>query len=687
MGRHGRYAMAGAILWIVSGLAQGETLDEAELARAYGAENMVSIATGSQQPVTRAPAVATLITAEDIRAIGATDLDQVLATVPGLHVSRSGNGNNPIYVIRGIYSEYNPQVLVLINGIPITNVFAGNRSQAWGGMPVANIARIEVIRGPGSALYGADAFAGVINVITKKATEIAGSEFGLRAGRFSSYDAWVQHGGRLGPAEAAISLEMGKTDGWNSIVRADALSGTPASLAPGPYNARAEYIEARFDLAYDKWRLRGGYQGRRDLGTGAGAAQALDPAGHSEGDRYNADLTYDNPRLTQDWSLTAQLSYFDVATRSDLVLFPKGAFGGAFPAGMIGNPYVYERHGRGGLSAFYTGFSGHKIRLGAGLSYDSLYRVQETKNFVQTAQGNIIPLGEVVDVSDSAPFVRTGSRKVAYSYAQDEWNFRPDWTLTTGLRYDHYSDIGQTVNPRMALVWDAAYNLTTKLLYGRAFRAPSFQELYNINNPSALGNPNLKPETIQTVELAFAYQPTGAVGLGLNIFRYQIRDLLRFVADPAPATSQTARNAGELTGHGLELEAKWRISQGLRLSGSYALQRSSDGGVDAGNAPRHQIYGRADWQFAPSWAANLQTKWISERKRTLGDSRADLPGYTTVDLTLRRERLWNDKWTLGVSVRNVFNADVREPSPAPGLIPDDLPLAGRSWYVELRGTL
>ena len=119
--------------------------------------------------------VATVITAQDIEAIGASDLDEVLETVPGLHVARGTQTNTPIYSIRGIFSDTNPQVLMLVNGIPVTSAFTGNRGNGWGGLPLDNIERIEVIRGPGSALYGADAFSGVINLITKTATDIDGT--------------------------------------------------------------------------------------------------------------------------------------------------------------------------------------------------------------------------------------------------------------------------------------------------------------------------------------------------------------------------------------------------------------------------------------------------------------------------------------------------------------------------------
>jgi len=222
--------------------AMAQPTDEDELALAYGDKPFVSIATGSRLPISRAPAVATVITAEDIASIGATDLDEVLETVPGLHVARSTLVSSPVYVIRGINLGFNPQVLMLINGVPITTVYTGSRGVAWGGMPVDNIARVEVIRGPGSALYGADAYAGVINIITKTTDDFTGTEAGLRAGSFHSGDAWALHGGKWGPVNVSAYLHVGRTDGPSQTIQADGqtgldqLLGTHASYAPGRTN-------------------------------------------------------------------------------------------------------------------------------------------------------------------------------------------------------------------------------------------------------------------------------------------------------------------------------------------------------------------------------------------------------------------------------------------------------------------
>ena len=668
--------------------------EEEEFEKTYGDEEFISLATGSHQAVNRAPAVATVITKDDIEAMGALDLDEVLETVPGLHVSYSAVSLNPIYTIRGIYSEFNPQVLMLINGIPITHLFFGNRGQAWGGMPVNNIARIEIIRGPGSALYGADAFSGTINIVTKTFADIQVLEIGGRVGSFDSREAWLLTGRQWGDIKAAFSMELRTTEGHREAVDEDAqtffdgLFGTSASLAPGSVNTGRDALETRLDLSRDAWRVRLGYQGRRAVGSGAGAAQALDPQGYGESDRFNTDVTYDKPSFLPDWDVTAQLSYFDVNTKYALTLYPPGATfpTGAFPQGLIGNPAIYERHVRFSAATVYSGLANHRVRLGMGVNEGRIYKVQESKNFAVDPSGLPVPLGSVMDVSNDPTqvFIEPHQRTVVYALAQDEWSFYPDWNLTAGVRHDAYSDFGGTTNPRLALVWQSSFTLTSKLLYGRAFRAPAFAEKYNINNPLALGNPDIKPETIDTLELAFDYRPVDNLRTALNMFRYEMSDIIRFAADPVPATSKTARNQGTQEGYGLEWEMRWNVTRTVDLKGNYAWQHSTDEtGARVASAPRHKLYAQADWRFFPYWSVNTQLNRVMGRERSAGDSRPAIADYTVVNLALRRKNVM-DNFDVGLIVHNALDADVREPSPAPGYIRNDLPMPGRSVYVELR---
>lgn len=712
-------ALASLYLLLCAACAVAAT-DEEELAQAYGDEAMVSIATGRQQTLSRVPAVATVITARDIEAMGATELEQVLESVPGLHVSALHFGYNAIYSFRGIFTGYNSQVLVLVNGLPVTSVFLGNRGTAWGGLPLKNVARIEIIRGPGSALYGADAFAGVINIITKTAEDIRGTEVGVRGGSFDSREGWVQHGSTHGALRTAFYLQAGQTDGQRRIIEQDLQSQidgaaaaahaaafnaayTPVSLAPGPLNLQRETLDARTDLAWNEWRWRAAYQSR-ELGSGAGLAESLDPQSRVPVERIFTDLSYQNPNFAPDWDVSAVAGFYDIREKPGkppFVLFPPGADfremdgnpltvdGDIFPRGVIGNAGHYERHAHASVSASYAGSSRHRLRFGGGYRLEDLYRTMETKNFRIQLNSFGVPQFRYLNGVDDTPqdvagtpdiYITPHRREITYAFTQDEWSLAQDWTLTAGVRFDHYSDFGDTTNPRLALVWDAAYNVVVKTLYGRAFRAPSFAEQFNINNPVTLGNPDVGPETIDTGELALSWQPVSNMQTGLSLFHYRMQDIIRFLPG---AQGLMAQNAGEQTGRGVELEARWDATRNLRLTGNLSLQRSRDEatGQDAGLAPRQRLFVRSDWRFAPRWQCGSVVNHVADRRRQPGDARRPVDDYTTLDVSLRRGFGHAD---VSLQVQNLFDSEAREPSLAPGNLPNDLPLPGRTFYVQLQ---
>ncbi|MDO8350296.1 MAG: TonB-dependent receptor [Gallionella sp.] len=662
-----------------------QSSEEEELALVYGDHSTISIATGSSQAITRAPSAATVITSRDIEAMGATDLDQALESVPGLHVSLLNVGMHPIYSFRGIHTKYSPQVQMMVNGIPITNVFMGDFSQFWGGMPLENVARIEVIRGPGSALYGADAFSGVINVITKTAADIKGTEYGARIGSFNTKDAWMQHGGKLGALDAAFYLRAGVTDGYKGIIQQDsqtawdAIFGTKVSLAPGPLNAERKAIDVRADLSYEAWRFRAAYQ-QREIGMGAGLAGALDPNGRAPSSRLYLDLNYEQANWAQNWDVSGVVGYYDIKDKQGnpaYTLFPAGAFGGAFPNGMIGNPGHSEQHTHASVSAVYTAFEQHRLRVGTGFRVEDLYAVTESKNY----DALFAPLpGGLVDVTGNPAlvFLLPHKRNLTYVFAQDEWSFAKDWTLTAGVRHDRYSDFGGTTNPRLALVWDASYNVVIKAMHGTAFRAPSFVEQYNINNPVAIGSPNIRPETITTNELAFFWQPVDKLKTNLNFFHYRMSNIIL-------VSAAKYQNAGDQTGRGLEFEAVFEAADNLRLTGNFSLQRSIDGatGQDAGMAPHRRLFGRADWRFMPLWQFGATLNNVSGRMREPGDIRPLIPDYTTVDLSLRREK-FAGSWEARAMLTNLFNSDVREPTFKSVGMFSDLPMPGRAFYLQFQ---
>ncbi len=696
-------------LYSISILHAASATAEDDLASLYGDEEFVSIATGISQPLSRAPSVASVVTAKDIKQIGATDLDEVLETIPGLHVARNAIGHGSIYTFRGIYTESNPQVLMLINGVPLTNLFVGDRGQAWAGMPVESISRIEVIRGPGSAIYGADAFSGVINIITKNGSEFEGLTVGSRYGSFNTKDIWLNYGHLGEELNVFASVEFHDTNGQHEMIAADAqtfldtISSTASSLAPGDVNLQRKNIDARLQLGRGNITLNSGLQVRRNAGLGVGLAQALDPNGEVSSKRYNTDITYDNPEYSKNFGIKATVSYLDVAQEvdNDLVLFPPGSRGPffdplgsplfpPFPNGIIGNPEIYERHSRANLLTTYRGFDNHEVLIGTGYYYGEVYKTEEEKNFGfdPTTGFPIFPGSGLVDVTDTPlVFLPEDNRENRYIFVQDVWHFANDWELTAGLRYDHYSDFGDTVNPRFALVWSTWHNLTTKFLYGEAFRAPSFAETRVQSNPTVLGNPSLQPETLKSYEIAFNYRPLYNVNLDLNLFHYQWKDIIQFVPDIG-GTTRTAQNTGKQEGDGVELELSWDITERVSVLANYSWQESEDRniGADAANAPEQQFYARTNIVLPSDVDLTVQVNRVMDRNREFSDPRQDIADYTTVDFTLRKQFI-AEKLELSLLAKNIFNEDAREPSlngqPVP-FIPDDLPLAGRQLLGEIR---
>jgi outer membrane cobalamin receptor len=692
--------MAGTMLLLAGThlTAQAASSPDEEDMALYGmSKSTISLATGSQQLLRRAPAVATVVTADDIAAMGATDLDQVLETVPGLHVTRASVLNAPNYIMRGIGggSPGNPQILVLLNGIRMTTDFNGDKGNMWVSMPVTNIARIEVIRGPGSALYGADAFAGVINIVTKTAGQMPGLRVGAIAGSFRTLESWLEYGANDGPVGIAAYLQVGTTAGARSVIEADAQTlndrrfGTKASLAPGRMSLSHDAFDGSLELTYGKWRWRNSVKWRSNVGAGVGVNSALDPDHHTQSGNAISDLAWTDHDIAEGWGMGASLSYmfFTEQSPEGLGLFPPGARIGAnlFPDGMIGGPFRWERNLRASAYATYSGWRQHLLRAGVGHDDMFLYKVRTFKNFLLTPAGVPVPNGPVMDYSAIQPHIRPQRRNVDYVYVQDEWQLAPDWALTAGVRHDRYSDFGGTTNPRVAVVWDASLDVTVKLLHGRAFRAPSFNEQFGIN-PVNNGNADVRPERINTTEGVLSWQVRQDLNVNLSLFRYSMTDIIRTVANPAPAPGASYRNIGSVKGNGGEMELAWEISRDLRWEAGYARQNAIDQGTgrDPGYAPRHHANTRLDWRFGPDWHISPQLNWVAGRQRVPSDTRAPAAGYKTVDATLTRQAPGG--WTVSATVRNLFNADAREPSLAPGLaLPFDIPVYARALVVQLSG--
>lgn len=663
-------------------------MDDLELI--YGNNKMISIASGHAVPINRAPSVTSVITQEDIEAIGARRLEDVLEYLPGIHVS-SARAGNKVIGFRGIYSEANTQVLVLVNGIPLRNTAIGGKPLAWT-MPVKNIAHIEIIRGPGSMLYGGDATTGVINIITKAGNEINGGYAGGFFGSQDTYEGWLQYGQKEADWEYAVSLQGGTTGGDKGAIDRDAqtvldgLFGTAASYAPGFTNFGRDDIDARIDVAFQDWiRLRVGYQRFNNVQTGEGAALALDPKGYTDEDIYNLDLSMKH-EFSDGAGLDTTFYFIGQDARWNYNLLPAGTFGGALPQGAESRTTNFQ--GTTGLTTqfSYAGFQKHKATLGAGIIYHWVTDVSNKINYLITPNFvTQIPLTEVSTFGRD-PVLSSKNRTNFYALFQDEWNFANDFYLTTGLRYDYYSDVLDGISPRVSLVWNVNNNLTAKLLYGRSFRPPSFLEK---NLPLTPGT-NIKSESVNTLEFQIENKWSPRLATSANIYWFEFKNLITSVSDSTLTSINSVSpnpvgftNIPQINGIGLETEMRYAFSDDFHFSVNYSYHGVSDSN-QTGLLPTHMVKSLINWEFVKDWSVGAQLNWIGERQRPENDPRAPLDGYFIAGLTLSTQVAKPLEFV--IRANNIFGSLAREPSLNPILLPGDVPFYDRSILGQIKWT-
>lgn len=669
----------------------------------------ISIATGSSTPIEQAPATASVITAAEIQAMGARHLEDILEMVPGLHVSLSSLSRlDSVFSIRGIHTGFNAQVLLLINGEPLQNFLQGGRPTLLR-LSAANIERVEVIRGPGSAIYGADAYAGVINVVTRDTHPTEHLRTGVRLGSFDSRELWASGATSWRDWMLSAHFAYQETEGDKErIVERDLQTlldeqlGTNVSLAPGPLSTGYENLDLRLAAKNDTTQASLWYWQSNDAGVGAGGAQALDHFGSDDISLWKLDLSHDLASDSEHWLHTVNASYMRYEIETQLRLFPSGSLlpigtdGNLdfatpvglvlFSEGLIGKPSGVNRDAHLYWVTNYTGFDHHRWRVALGYRYQA-QDTRESKNFgpgILDGSETLVD-GALTDVTGTRfIYLPDSHRRLYYLSLQDEWQFTPRWTLTAGLRHDHYEDIGNTTNPRVALVWATTDRLTTKLLYGSAFRAPSISELGFMNNPVSLGNQSLKPERIDTYELSFNFLLTEQLQSSLTLFTYRSWDMIEFVPDPG-ATTSTAQNARDQDAKGFEWEWQWKPSAQFWLSGNYSWQDAEDSNTDASipDAPGQLIKLSSYWEFLPQWSANLQALRVANRARAPGDMRAEVGNYNRFNLSVRRKAVLPDL-DMALTLRNLADSKTYEPSG--DTIPGDYPLAGRSIWLEFNYT-
>ncbi len=677
-----------AVILVFVQAAHAENSEFDGLEDIYGNEKMLSIATGHPIPQKLSPSVTSVLTSEDIEKIGARRLFDVLEYLPGVHISSARSGNSVIG-FRGIYSETNSQVLILVNGIPLRNTAIGGKPSNWT-LPVKNISHIEVIRGPGSMLYGGDATTGVINIVLKSGKELKGGKTGAFIGNQDTYEGWAQYGQKTDDWEYAFSVQGGTTTGSRKLIERDAQSfldslfRTSVSNAPGYTNFGRDDFDVRVDVGYMDWlRLRAGYQGFHNVQTGEGGALALDNLGFTNEDIYNLDLSI-KQRISDDLNYESKLYFLGQDTDWDYKLLPSGTLGGALPQGATSQAANFQ-----GTTGFtnqfnYTGIQHHNVLLGLGIIYNWVTDVSNKINYLITP-GFVqqIPLTELA-VLGKDPTQVSKNRTNFYALFQDEWSIAPDFYLTAGMRYDYYSDVSAGFSPRVSLVWNVDNNLTTKLLYSRSFRPPSFLEK---NLPATPGK-SIESEIMNTVEFQIENKWSPSLVSSANVYWCELDNLITSISDSSLTSAVSVSpnpvaftNSEKINGVGLETESRFDINEDLNFTVNYSYHGVSNTN-QTGLLPEHMVKALINWEFTKDWVLGTQLNWIGERRRPTNDPRSNLPDNFIAGITLSTKIARHLDLTLRVN--NLFGVNAKEPSLIPNLLPVDVPVNERSILGQIQ---
>ncbi|MBA4417333.1 MAG: TonB-dependent receptor [Syntrophus sp. (in: bacteria)] len=604
-----------------------EQLMTIEVATVYSASKF-------EQKITQAPASVSIVTESDIKQYGYRTLADILRSMPGFYTSYDRT-----YTYAGIRGfsrpgDYNTRLLLLVDGHRINDSIYDQASIGTEFiLDVALIDRVELVRGPGSSLYGNNAFFGVINVITKQPQSFNGFEVSGSAGSFDTYKERATYGKKY-----ANGFEM-LLSGTNSNSKGQSLYFKEFNT-PANNNGRADscdyekYNNLFANMKYRDFSLQGAYTSREKgiptayLGTvfNENRTRATDERGY-------IDLKY-NKALSENTHIKAR-GFYDYYNYSGNFLFD-------YPPLTMNKDVATGKWWGGEFQLTQNLFEKHKVVMG--MEYQD-YFLQKQRNY------------------DENPYIQYFTEtKSSYTWAahiQDQFSILDNLILNAGIRYDYYKTFGGSTNPRAALIYTPFEKTTIKLLYGQAFRAPNaFESYYNDGNVTQKANPNLTPEKIETYELVLE-QYVKNYRFSASGYYYRVKDLINLYTDPADSLL-VFRNIGKTESKGAQLKIEGKWSNGIEAKASYSIQETIDKetGRSMTNSPKHLAKLNI---FSPLISKKLSTglelQYTSSRRTFNGDSTG---GFVIANLTLLSREVIKDLEVSG-TIYNLFNKKYGDP--------------------------
>jgi outer membrane receptor for ferrienterochelin and colicins len=555
----------------------------------------VNTAAKYSQGIGEAPASVTVVTAAEISQYGARTLDEVLIHVTGFFHSYDRNYS---YIgVRGFGrpTDYNDRILVLLDGHTLNdNVYGSAYTGTDMPLNMASIERIEVVRGPGSALYGTGAMFAVINIITKPGARIDGTTIGLARGSFNTTQATLLSGGDLGEhSDFMISATGMTTPGHDLYYREFDSPATNNGIAAGLDWDRNLGVMA--SLTYRSFTVRGLVTSRdKGVPTGSFDTRFNDDRYHSLDERNFLEFQYDASIASNQHAILR--AYYDRAN-----------YFGGYPYDVMS--WDASTGIRLGTEAQYMWDMTSDNRLTIGGEFRNNPRADQRLWDLDTVYLNTNDIYNEFSI-----------------YAQDEFQVTRDLAVTLGIRRDELSAKWTSVTPRAAVVFHPGATTTLKVLFGSAFRSPTaYEATYNDPTIGFKVNPVLESEQMQTSEFIYEQRLGERLYFDASVYHYSMDNLIDESIDPADSLLEF-KNISHVDANGFEGSIRGVTTSGFGGSISYSFQQPRNESIDAllTNNPSHIF--RCDL-LVPAFSvlqANLQLQYESGRITIAGPKTGDL---------------------------------------------------------------
>ena len=609
-----------------------EDLMKVDIDSVYGAA-------GYKQKVNEAPAAVTIITSDEIRKYGYRTLADILSNVPGFYVSYDRNYS---YLgVRGFGrpGDYNSCILLLVDGHLLNdNVYDQALIGTEFPIDVDLIDRVEVIRGPNTSLYVANAFLGVINVITKHARNSRDLTASAELASYGTFKTRLTYSNRFRDGlELLLSGSFYDSRGYERLYFPE--FDSPATNYGIAQDCDGDQSRQVFgSLSYRGLQLEGVYGWReKTIPTAPFGTIFNDPGTRTVDAPGYLDLKYDH-KFGNDWGYRARL-YYDHYKYDGTYIDDNSASGG--PSRVINKDLGFGQRWGAGFDVSKKVWGNQTLI--AGLEYrDDFKQVQEN-----------------YDIQPYFQYLNDRRSSTIWAFfTQDSIPIRRNLILDLGLRYDQYSTFGGTTNPRVDLIYSPFERTTLKFLFGQAFRAPTAYELYEYGGGSE-PNPNLKPETVKTTEVVLEQEIQNNLRLSVSGYFYPIRGLISEEDGTAPGLIMY-RNSDNINLQGVELALKKKFPSGLEAGGSFSYQdaRNVSNGSPLTNSPHALAQAHLSVPlFHRQMFASMNAQYVSKR-RTLAGNYAG--AYLVPNLTFFSPKALKG-WEVSASFYNVFDEKYGDP--------------------------